>query len=61
MPLGNLIARRADNQCAPRVDGRKERIAILEAMFEVREGFVELFDEPVEFAVLLWRRRIGMD
>jgi hypothetical protein len=36
------------------VDGREERIAILEAMLQVDQGLVELVDEPVELA-FLWR------
>ena len=55
MPLDDLVPRCAQHQRAPRVYRRKQRIAVLEAMFEVGEGFAQLVDEPVEFA-FLWRR-----
>ena len=51
-PLDDLVAGGADHQGTPGVYRRKQRIAVLEAMFEVSEGFVELFDQPVKFPVL---------
>jgi hypothetical protein len=55
MPLNSLVPRRAQYQRAPLVYRRKQRIAVLEAVLEVGEGFAQLVDEPVEFA-FLWRR-----
>ncbi len=56
MPFNNLVSRRAEHQRASRVYRGEQRIAVLEAVLEVGEGFAQLFDEPVEFAVLSGRR-----
>ena len=50
--LDNFISWCADRKGTPWVYRRKEGIAVLEAVFDVGEGFVELFDEPVEFPFL---------
>ena len=48
MSLDHFVARGADHQGAPGVYRRKKRITVLQAMFELGEGVMELFDEPVE-------------
>lgn len=57
MPLDNLIPRCAEHERAPVVYRREQRIAVFETVLEVGEGFVELFDKPVEFASLCSRGR----
>lgn len=57
MSLDDLVPRGAEDQRAPRVDRRKQRIAVFEAVLEVAEGFAQLLDEPVEFAFLFGRRQ----
>ena len=52
MSFDNLIPRCAQHQRAPRVYRRQQRIAVLETMLEVGEGFVQLIDQPVEFTSL---------
>lgn len=52
MAFDYLVPRRAEDQRAPLVYRRKQRITVLEAMPEVGQGFVEFFDEPDEFALL---------
>lgn len=52
--LDYLVPWCAEHKRAARVDGRKQRIAVFEAVFEVGEGFAEFLDEPVEFAFLFW-------
>jgi hypothetical protein len=59
MPLDDLIPRCAEHQCAPLVYRGEQRIAVFEAVLEVGEGFVELFDKPFEFASLWWRKRFN--
>jgi hypothetical protein len=59
MPLDDLIPRRAEHQRAPMVYRGEQRIAVFEAVLQVGEGFVELFDEPFEFASLWWRNRFN--
>lgn len=56
--LDDLVARGAEHQRAARVDGREEGIAVFEPMLEVYERFVQLREEPVEFALL--RARLGV-
>jgi hypothetical protein len=59
MPLDDLIPRCAEHQRAPVVYRGEQRIAVFEAVLEVDECFVELLDEPFEFASLWWRRRFN--
>ena len=55
MSLDTLVAWCTEHQRASRVYRRKQRIAVFEAMLEVREGLSELVDKPIEFAFLFWR------
>lgn len=59
MSFDDFIPRCAEYQCAPLVYRREQRIAVFEAVLEVGEGFVELFNEPFEFAFLWWRKRFN--
>ena len=59
MPLDDLIPRCAEHQRAPVVYRGEQRIAVFKAVLEVGECFVELFDEPFEFASLRWRKRFN--
>lgn len=58
-PFYNLIPRCAENQSAPRVYWRKERIAFFEAVLQVIEGLVQLLEQPVELALLQAGRSIN--
>lgn len=46
VPLDELIARRAHDEGATGLDGRKERIAFLQAGLESSQRLVELAEEP---------------
>jgi hypothetical protein len=48
----DFVARCADHEGTPRVYGGKKGVAVFEAMLKVGKGFVEFFDEPVEFSSL---------
>ena len=50
--LDDLVPWCAEYQGTARVYGSKQGIAVFETMFDVGEGFAEILDEPVEFALL---------
>jgi hypothetical protein len=61
VPLYYLVPRRAEHQSASRVYRGEQGIAVFQAVLEVGDGFAKLFDEPVEFAFLGWRRRARLN
>lgn len=46
MALDYLIAWRAHNECATRLDGREKGVAVLKAGLEGLQSFVKLVEEP---------------
>jgi len=50
--LDYLVARRAEDEGAARVDGGEEGVAVFEAVLEVYEGFAQLGEEPVKLPFL---------
>lgn len=51
-PLDLLVPGRAHDECAPRVDGGEEGVAVLEAALEVLADVGRLVGDPRQLALL---------